>query len=138
MATIISPLITAGAVFTPFPSGTVGVIYVNVPLTAALALNDVIQLAPVTKGQTVHDVKIKVTDLDTNGAPAIVLDVGDGATADWLIDGSTSGQAGGNDSMDANVVPKEYTADDTVDMLVQVAPATGATTGTVEAWIYVS
>lgn len=138
MATLKSPVADAGNVFTPFPGGTLGAIYAKYVVTAALALNDIIQMIPVVAGQTVHRVVIKTTDLDTNGAPAIVLDVGDDTTADYFINGSTIGQAGGSDELDANVVPKEYAVDDTLDVLIQVAPATGATSGTVEMWAYVS
>ena len=77
----------------------------------------------------------KVDDLDTG--TALVLDVGDGADTDRIIDGSTSGQAGGVDKEDAAFAPHTYTADDTIDILVQVAPGGGGT-GTIELWVYVS
>jgi hypothetical protein len=102
-------------------------------LTAALALNDVIQMVKVPKGAILHSVVLASDDLDTGGSPAIVLDLGDGSDTDRLIDGSTIAQGGGivvgpNVKTGAGYA---YTADDTIDVLVQVAPATGATSGTI-------
>lgn len=135
MATYTSDMVKGNQSFKPFPSGAVGVRYAKFEASTALALNDVIQIVDVFSGETVHDVIIKVDDLDTG--TTIVLDVGDGSDADYYIDGSTVGQAGGTDEKDANVAPKEYSADDTIDILVQAAP-TGGGTGTIECWVYVS
>ena len=135
MATYKSDMVNGNQSFKPFPSGAVGVRYASFEASTALALNDVIQAVDVFSGETVHDVIIKTDDLDTG--TTIVLDVGDGDDTDYYIDGSTIGQAGGTDEKDANVAPKEYSADDTIDILVQVAP-TGGGTGTIEVWVYVS
>ena len=135
MATYKSDMVNGNQSFKPFPSGAVGVRYAKFEATTALALNDVIQIVDVFSGETVHDVIIKVDDLDTGSA--LILDVGDGSDTDYYIDGSTVGQAGGTDEKDANVAPKEYSADDTIDILVQVAPGGGGT-GTIECWVYVS
>lgn len=101
-------------------------------LTAALVVDDVIQMVKVPAGATVLDVTLTADDIDTGGSPAIVLDVGDGADVDRFIDGSTSGQAGGITRANTKNLPYTYTADDTIDVLVQVAPATGATSGTIK------
>ena len=140
MATYTSDVVSGNQSFKPFPSGAMGVRYSKFEATTALALNDVIKMADVFAGETVHDVKMVVTDLDTNNSPAIVLDVGDGTSgnSDYYIDGSTAGQGGGNDEIDANVAPKVYSADDTIDITVQAGPGTGATTGTLQLWVYVS
>ena len=135
MATYKSDMVNGNQSFKPFPSGAVGVRYAKFEASTALALNDVIQIVDVFSGETVHDVIIKTDDLDTG--TALVLDVGDGSDPDYYIDGSTVGQAGGSDEKDANVAPKEYSADDTIDILVQVAPGGGGT-GTIECWVYVS
>ena len=135
MATYKSDMVKGNQSFKPFPSGAIGVRYAKFEASTALALNDVIQIVDVFSGETVHDVIIKTDDLDTG--TALVLDVGDGSDADYYIDGSTVGQAGGTDEKDANVAPKEYSADDTIDILVQVAPGGGGT-GTIECWVYVS
>ena len=117
-------------------SGVNGVIavYATYTLTAALALNDVIQMVKVPAGATILSVKLTADDLDSNGSPAIVLDVGDGSDTDRFIDGATIGQAGGI-TAEQNVrtgFNYEYTAEDTIDVLVQVAPATGATSGDIK------
>ena len=135
MATYKSDMVNGNQSFKPFPSGAVGVRYASFEASTALALNDVIQIVDVFSGETVHDIIIKTDDLDTG--TALVLDVGDGSDTDYYIDGSTVGQAGGTDEKDANVAPKEYSADDTIDILVQVAPG-GVGTGTIECWVYVS
>ena len=135
MATYKSDMVNGNQSFKPFPSGAIGVRYASFEASTALALNDVIQIVDVFSGETVHDVIIKVDDLDTGSA--LILDVGDGSDTDYYIDGSTVGQAGGTDETDANVAPKEYSADDTIDILVQTAPGGGGT-GTIECWVYVS
>ena len=75
---------------------------------------------------------------DLDGATSLVLDVGDGSDSDKYIDGSTIGQAGGEDHQDANMAPVEYSSDDTIDITCQVAPGTDVATGTLEMWIYIS
>lgn len=135
MATYRSDMVNGNQSFKPFPSGALGVRYASFEASTALALNDVIQIVDVFSGETVHKVVIKTDDLDTG--TTIVLDVGDGSDPDYYIDGSTVGQAGGSDEIDANVAPREYSADDTIDILVQAAP-TGGGTGTIECWVYVS
>lgn len=107
--------------------------YAEYDLAAALAQNDVIQMIKVPSGAIVIDVVLTADDLDTNVSPAIVLDVGDGADTDRFIDGSTIAQAGGIERQNVKTgFLYEYTADDTIDVLVQAAPATGATTGKVK------
>ena len=135
MATYTSDVVSGNQSFKPFPSGNMGVRYSKFEATTALALNDVIKMVDVFSGETVHGVVLKVDDLDTG--TALVLDVGDGSDTDRIIDGSTSGQAGGVDKEDAAFAPHEYTSDDTIDILVQVAPGGGGT-GTIELWVYVS
>ena len=103
-------------------------------ITAALALNDVIQMVHVPDGATVVSTVLGTDDLDTNGSPTIVLDVGDDGDTDRFVDGATVGQAGGiTDTSDMAMTGfgYTYTADNTIDVLVQAAPATGATSGTI-------
>jgi hypothetical protein len=101
-------------------------------VAAALVLNDVIQMVKIPAGAKIVDLTLSCTDLDTNGTPAIVLDVGDGSDTDRFIDGSTIGQAGGIARLDQHGGHGyAYSAEDTIDVLVQVAPATGATSGTI-------
>jgi hypothetical protein len=136
MATFTSGQADSNQSFKPFPSGTMAVRYGKINVTAACNTNDVYQMVQVFAGETVHDVKIKSSDLD--GGAELVYDVGDGDDVDRYIDGSTIGQAGGVDHEAADLVPQLYTADDTIDILVQVDPATDVATGTLEMWVYVS
>lgn len=135
MATYNSDVVDGNQSFKPFPSGQLGVRYSKFEATTALALNDVIKMVDVFSGETVHKVVLKTDDLDTGST--LVLDVGDGDDTDGIIDGSTVGRAGGVDKEDAAYAPKEYSADDTIDILVQAAPAGGGK-GTIELWVYVS
>ncbi len=136
MATFKSDMVNGNQSFKPFPSGNVGVRYAKLNVTAALNAADVYQMVDVFAGETVHDIKIKSSDLDTG--TGLVLDVGDATDADRFIDGSTIGQAGGTDHEDANLAPITYSADDTIDITCQVAPAGDVATGTLEMWIYIS
>lgn len=116
-------------------SGNCKVVVAEYEITAALALNDVVQMVKVPAGAIVSNVVLSTDDLDTNGTPAIVLDVGDGGDTDRYIDGSTVGQAGGttdSSSLAIGGLGYTYTDEDTVDVLVQAAPATGASSGTIK------
>lgn len=109
----------------------------QVVLTAALALNDVLQGPALQKGSTIVDVMLVTSDLDTNGAPTITLDVGTGDDVQHFIAASTVGQAGGVARASAvTAQPLTLTQDDTVDVNVRAAPATGATTGTVTLHVF--
>lgn len=101
-------------------------------LTAALAINDVIQSPTIPKGATIIDVMVASTDLDTNGTPTITLDVGYSGDQDYFIAASTVAQAGGAVRASApTAAPLTLTQNDTVNVTVKAGPATGATTGTV-------
>jgi hypothetical protein len=133
--TYTSDLAASNSAFTG-PGG--GVVFVReatyVPATA-LVVNDVIQMVPVAKGERVLDVQVITEILDSDGTPAIVLDVGDGGDTDRYIDGTTVGQTGGFAVLgsgiagDAEVTAlhKLYTEADTIDILVQVAPDVAVT-----------
>ena len=136
MATFTSPQVDGNQVFKPFPDGNMGVRYAKYTVAAAPNASDVYQMVDVFAGETVHNVKVKSSDLDSG--TALVFDVGDGSDVDRYIDGSTIGQAGGTDHEDANGAPIAYTADDTIDILCTVAPGTDVATGTLEMWVYVS
>ena len=135
MATFTSDSVSGNSSFKPFPGGTVGVRYAKYSVTAAPNADDVYQMVDVFAGETVHDVKIKSSDLD--GGTALVFGVGDGSDTDRYIAASTAGQTGVADEMDADVAPVAYSADDTIDVLVQVAPGGGGT-GDIEIWVTVS
>ena len=136
MATFTSDSVSGNSSFKPFPGGTVGVRYAKYSVTAAPNADDVYQMVDVFAGETVHDVKIKSSDLD--GGTALVFGVGDGSDTDRYIAASTCGQGGTADEMDADVAPVAYTADDTIDIICEVAPGSDVATGTLEIWVYVS
>ena len=136
MATFTSDLIDGNQVFKPFPDGNLGVRYAKYSVTAAPNANDVYQMVDVFAGETVHDVKIKSSDLD--GGSGLVYGVGDGGDTDKYIAASTCGQGGTADEMDADVAPVDYTSDDTIDIICEVAPGTDVATGTLEMWVYIS
>ena len=136
MATFTSDMVSGNQSFKPFPSGTVGVRYSKITLTAAPNAADVYKMVDVFAGETVHDVKIKSSDLD--GGTALVWGVGDGSDTDKYIAASTCGQGGTADEMDADVAPVNYSADDTIDVICEVAPGSDVATGTLEMWVYIS
>lgn len=137
MATFTSGQADSNQSFKPFPSGMVAVRYAKIDVTAAVNAADVYQMVQVFAGETVHDVKVKSSDLD--GATALVFDIGDDGDVDRYIDGSTIGQTGVSDTTGvADLAPYEYSADNTIDILCTVAPGTDVATGTLEMWVYVS
>lgn len=147
MATLTSGAVSGNSSFKPFPQGNLGVRQASYTVTAALAGADIVQMVDVFAGETVVGVMLTTTDLDTGGSPAIVLDVGYGGAAAALVDGSTIGQAGGTASSFAignathgstATAPVAFTADDTIDVTVQVAPQTGATSGTITLYLFLA
>lgn len=102
-------------------------------VSTALAENDVIEMVKVPAGATVVDLWLSAEDLDTGATPSITLDVGDGDDTDRYLAGSTIGQAGGFARMDTQTgAGHSYAAEDTIDVLVSAAVATGATDVTVK------
>lgn len=112
-------------------------------LSAAFVIEDVIQLVPIQalSGVVLLEYYIDVPDLDSNGTPLITLDLGfDGTNEeDDLVDGATVGQAVGKITPAVNGVagamPKTLTTDKILQLHVDAAPATGATTGVIKGWL---
>jgi len=136
MATFTSDMVAGNQSFKPFPSGALGVRYSKITLTAAPNAADVFKMVDVFAGETVHEVKIKSSDLDTG--TGLVWGVGDGSDTDKYIGASTCGQGGTADHSDADLAPVNYAADDTIDIICEVAPAGDVASGTLEIWVYVS
>ena len=136
MATFTSDVVAGNQTFKPFPGGTVGVRYGKFTTTAAPNTSDVYQMVDVFAGETVVDVKLSSSDLDTG--TDLVYGVGDGTDTDRYIAASACGQTGIADDMDANVAPVAYTADDTIDIIVEVDPAGDVAVGTIELWVFVA
>ena len=136
MATFKSDMVSGNQSFKPFPSGALGVRYAKLNVTAAVNAGDIYQMVDIFAGETLHDIKIKSSDLDTGSG--LVFGVGDGSVQDKYIASSDIGQAGGVDHMDADLAPVTYATDDTIDIECEVAPAGDVATGTLEMWIYIS
>ena len=84
MAEYTSDVVSGNQSFKPFPSGQMGVRYSKFEATTTLATSDVIKMVDVFSGETVHDVVLKVDDLDTG--TTLVLDVGDGGDVGRVLD----------------------------------------------------
>ena len=136
MATFTSDVVAGNQTFKPFPGGTVGVRYGKFTTTAAPNTSDVYQMVDVFAGETVVDVKLSSSDLDTG--TDLVYGVGDGTDADQYLAASAAGQTGIADDQDANIAPNTYTSDDTIDITVEVDPAGDVAVGTIELWVFVA
>lgn len=106
-------------------------------LTAALAVNDTIDMFYLHPDFRVLGGGLKASDLDTGGSPAIVLALGDSGDDDRYFTAATIGQAGGyTDAIAATGVDYFVAARTLIQLKVTTAPATGAATGTISAWLY--
>lgn len=105
-------------------------LYGTFTLTAALVINDVIQMVRVPNGARVVNMEIYSDDLDSGG-PTILFDVGDGSVTDRFGASLTLGQSAGfvRGIQTKDGFGYQYTADDTIDLKVHTAPTTGATSG---------
>lgn len=112
--------------------------YASYEISAALVVNDIIEMVPVYAGETVLGVELFVDGLDT--ATGIILDVGDDLDPDRYIDGSTIGRSSAGGAQKGNVGTPQgfvYTADNTLDFKVATAPTTGTTAATITLVAYV-
>jgi len=92
-----------------------------------LALNATTALFKAPANFTVVDMIGKVTDMDTNGAPALVIDVGISGTPGLFISGSTVAQAAAAlPAIATTGVGYRFTADTDVEMKATTAAATAA------------
>ena len=97
-------------------------------VTTALAVNDLIEMFEVPEGATALDWIFSSEDLDTNGTPTIVMDVGDDTVSGRFISGSTIGQGGGLERVTTHAGHAyKFPADTVVKIKVTTGPATGAT-----------
>lgn len=121
----------------PFPVSGVGLggrtthaMRAEFNLSAALALNDTVDLQYLPVRSRIVGGFIKVDDLDTGGSPAIVLAVGDAGDDDRYFSGITAGQTGGMSTALALTGLDFVTTQKTlIQLKVTTGPATGATTG---------
>src|SRR4051812_37040222 len=66
----------------------------TVACTAAPSTTDTLQFFYLPKNAVLVDSYLSATDMDTNGSPAITLNIGDGASATRLFSAATVAQAG--------------------------------------------
>lgn len=103
-------------------------------LATDLALNRTTALFVAPKGFVLTGIDVTVTDLDTNGSPAILITVGDAGDDDRFLASSNIGQAGGNSTTLAAAGKfYEFTADTEIVLKVPTAAATAAA-GTITAY----
>lgn len=122
-----------GTTIVPKTASDTIVVQGSYELSAALVINDVIQMVKIPKNAVVDEVILGTDDLDTGGSPAIVLEVGDSGDTDRYIAASTVAQAGGVVRLGTvDGMGYTYTAETTIDIKVPTAPATGTTTGTLK------
>jgi hypothetical protein len=89
--------------------------------------NDEIELGWVPAGFTVVGVEFRGTDMDTDGSPALVWDVGDADDEDRILAAVTVGQtATRSDALAAAGTLYTYTTKTRIKAFVKTAAATGA------------
>lgn len=97
--------------------------------TTALLINDLILSALLPRGCVVHDVSIVTSSMGTG---AVTIDVGYGLDPDYFIAASTIGVAGGIARASAVTAhPLTLTENDTIDVLIKVAPTGATASGTI-------
>ena len=105
-------------------------------VSTPILLGATLLTVPVPAGTAIGGIDFTVSDLDTNAAPLIALDVGDIADADRFVAASTAARAGGTvEFRPAATAWYRYNAAANVLVTVQAAPATGAA-GSIAATIY--
>ena len=103
-------------------------------VTGDLALNKTVSLFKVPANFTIVSASVYVTDMDTDGSPALVFSVGDGTTAARIVSVSTAGQAGGAATIVAGLPGYQYTAETEILWTTTTASATAAA-GTVTIYL---
>jgi hypothetical protein len=127
MATYNSPLVSGNVPIKSHGlSGTVKVMSATVTCAASPATTDTLNFFTMPKNSTVHFAVLKASDMDTNGSPALALNVGDAGSASRLFSASTVGQAGTESSAIA-AGGEEYTY--TADTMITGTASTNAATG---------
>lgn len=94
---------------------------------AAPVVNDTVEMVLLPKGAVICEMVLDATDLDT-GSPAILLQVGDGTTADKYLAANAVAQAGGVvRCLDKpGIIGVPLAADTKIVVKVSTGPATGA------------
>jgi hypothetical protein len=96
----------------------------------AVGISTALFVAP--KGFVLTSLSVVVPDMDSNGSPALVFDIGDAGAQARFISGATTGQAGGtNTTLAAAGLNYEFTADTEIVWTTTTAAAT-AVAGTIK------
>ena len=100
-------------------------------ISAALVVNDVIQMVKIPNRATILEVILATDDLDQS--TGLRLAVGDGSDVDRFISADDVGEAGGFVRLN-NITGflHQYSAEDTIDIKATVAPGSGQTSGTLK------
>jgi hypothetical protein len=102
---------------------------VSVAMTTAMIdnANDEVELFWVPKGAVFVSATLSATDMDTNGTPALAIDVGDDSDEDRIFAASTVGQAGTVSLTFARTAHAyKWTAATKIKAYIQTAAATAA------------
>ncbi|KDR25959.1 hypothetical protein [Caballeronia zhejiangensis] len=137
-------------VIAPCAAGDVVAQTFYIDLAQALALNDVIELAVLPEYSRIVDATLDVDKLDTNGAPAIVMDIGlmsgkvgvlDNArtVGNELFAADVTAKNGGFTRLSKNAALRIAETDQarSIGVKVTTAPATGAPTGRVALTLFI-
>lgn len=95
-------------------------------VTGDLALNKTVSLFKVPANFTLVYASVYVTDMDTNGSPAVAFSIGDATAAGRIVSASNAAQAGGAATIVAGLVPYQYTAETEILWTTTTASATAA------------
>lgn len=88
--------------------------------------NDVIEMVKLPAGANLVDLVVQAATLDSGAS--FTFNVGDGGSTSRFVSGSTVGQSAGTQRLNqAQVVPHQYTAEDTIDIKIGTSPATTQT-----------
>lgn len=104
-------------------------------LTTDLALNAQTAVCRVPAGFVLQNYTLTVTDLDSNGAPTIQLQLGDSGSAARIMAANTVGQAGGTVTMLAASGSYYQFTDDTDILLTASTAAATAAAGTATVYL---
>lgn len=108
------------------PAGAVLCAQAEVVCSAAPATTDTLEFFYLPAGAKVLLAVLESTDMDTNGTPALALNIGDSGDADRLFAASTVGQAG---TLSSAIAVAGHHAAYTSKTLITGAASTNAATG---------
>lgn len=103
----------------------------TVSISSAAASNDILQMFVLPANATLIDLKISLTDIDTNGSPTATVIVGDSGDTDRYISSSTIGQAGGMASLNT-LAGLNYTPTSNTTVYATLGSVATGATGTLK------